>query len=469
MDAIGTGTQAGAQGQPDGLSTKRQLGYGVGVYGIFLIWMMTAVTLMNFYTEVLGLTVAQAGSIFLVASLWDAVTDPMMGWLNDRVRSRWGRYRPWLLFAAPPFALSFLAMFAAPAPDDPALLFALSLALHLLFRTCYTAVYMPYTAMIARLSTGARERAQLGGAKSMFTAGAALTISLLAFDAVEYLGAGDDARGFRQLALIVAVAAVVALWLCFAATREPPLPARAADGEPPLAVTLVALKSNKAFWLVFFGVIAFTGCYTIMNKAIVYDAQWNLGDRALSRYPLTAIALAGILSPFFWVPVSKAYSKRTVWMAGCVLASAALITIWALPQLALWPRTGLFLLAGAGIHAVLMTFFAAVADAADHGEWHSGVRVEALLFGCVSFANKVSLGLGAWALGLGMDAAGYRSGGAVAAQSPAALEAIALWMTLVPAAGFLLSAAVIFFFPVSNAVHARVQADLAARAQGPGR
>jgi Na+/melibiose symporter-like transporter len=156
-------------------------------------------------------------------------------------------------------------------------------------------------------------------------------------------------------------------------------------------------------------------------------------------------------------------------MAGCVLASAALITIWALPQLALWPRTGLFLLAGAGIHAVLMTFFAAVADAADHGEWHSGVRVEALLFGCVSFANKVSLGLGAWALGLGMDAAGYRSGGAVAAQSPAALEAIALWMTLVPAAGFLLSAAVIFFFPVSNAVHARVQADLAARAQGPGR
>jgi GPH family glycoside/pentoside/hexuronide:cation symporter len=182
-----------------------------------------------------------------------------------------------------------------------------------------------------------------------------------------------------------------------------------------------------------------------------------------------AIALAGIISPVLWVPVSKATSKRTVWMAGCVLASAALFAIWLQPALPLWPRTILFLLAGVGIHAVLMTFFAAVADAADYGEWKSGVRVEALLFGCVAFANKVSLGLGAWMLGLGLDASGYRSGGSVAAQPPAALEAITLWMTLVPTAGFMLSAAIVYFFPVSNAVHASVQADLAARAQSPGR
>jgi GPH family glycoside/pentoside/hexuronide:cation symporter len=469
MDAIGTGTQAGAQARSESLSTSRQLGYGIGVYGIFLIWMMTAVTLMNFYTEVLGLTAAQAGTIFLFASLWDAITDLMMGWLNDRVRSRWGRYRPWLLFAAPPFALSFLAMFAAPVPEDPALLFALALGLHLLFRTCYTAVYMPYTALIARLSTGAQGRAQLAGVKNMFTAGAALTISLLAFDAVEQLGAGDDAKGFRSVALIIAGVAVGALWLCFFSTREPPLLEKSEAGEPPIAMTIAAVQSNGAFWLIFFGVIAFTGCYTILNKAIVYDAQWNLGDRALSRYPLTAIALAGIISPVLWVPVSKATSKRTVWMAGCVLASAALFAIWLQPALPLWPRTILFLLAGVGIHAVLMTFFAAVADAADYGEWKSGVRVEALLFGCVAFANKVSLGLGAWMLGLGLDASGYRSGGSVAAQPPAALEAITLWMTLVPTAGFMLSAAIVYFFPVSNAVHARVQADLAARAQSPGR
>lgn len=446
-----------------GLPLGRQVGYGVGVYGIFLVWMMTAVTLMNFYTEVLGLSPAQAGTIFLVASIWDAVTDPVMGWLNDRVRTRWGRYRPWLLFAAPPFALAFLAMFAPPPVADPAALFALALALHLLFRTTYTAVYMPYTAMIARLSTSARERAQLAGVKNMFTAGAALTISFFAFDAIAWFGGGDDARGFRITAMLIAAVSVAALWLCFARTAEPPLPPREAGARPPLSATLSALVANRAFWLIFFGVIAFTGCYTMINKSIVYDAQWNLGDRTLARYPLTAIALAGILSPLLWVPLSRRTSKRTVWMAGCLVGSLALALIWHLSDLPLWPRTALFFAAGVGIHAVLMTFFAAVADAADHGEWKTGVRVEALLFGCVSFANKVSLGLGTWALGLGLDAAGYVSGGADGGQTPQALAAIALWMTLVPAAGFLVSAAIIAFFPVSNAVHARVEADLKAR------
>lgn len=462
--------QSGVNAQPAmrpaaaaALPPARQLGYGVGVYGIFLVWMMTAVTLMNFYTEVIGLTAAQAGAIFLFASLWDAITDPMMGWLNDRVQTRWGRYRPWLLFAAPPFVLSFLAMFASPQVADPASRFALALALHLLFRTCYTAVYMPYTALIARLSTGAKGRAQLAGVKNMFTAGAALTISFVAFDAVAWLGKGDDALGFRLLATLIAGVALVAIWLCFAATREPPVPARGPAENPSLDSIVRALVANRPFWLIFFAVVAFTGCYTMLNKAIVYDAQWNLGDRTLSKYPLTAIALAGIVSPLLWVPLSKATSKRLVWIAGCGLGAAALVAIWMLPGLAIWPRTALFFLTGVGIHAVLMTFFAAVADAADYGEWKSGIRVEALLFGWVSFANKLSLGLGAWALGVGLDAAGYRGGGAVPAQTAEALGAITLWMTLVPAAGFLMSALIIGFFPVSNALHARIEADLKAR------
>ncbi len=445
------------------LGLAGQAGYGVGVWGIFLVWMMTAVTLMNFYTEVLGLSAADAGLIFFLAALWDALTDPLMGWLNERVRTRWGRYRPWLLFAAPPFALAFLAMFAQPRLASPGALFALALALHLLFRTAYTAVYMPYTAMIARLSRSAGGRAQLAGVKNVFTAGAALSISLFAFDAIAWAGGGDDALGFRRVAFAIALLAVAALWACFALTREPDLPGEAHGPAPGLAASWAALRSNRAFWLIFAGVIAFTGCYTMINKAVVYDAQWNLGDRTLARWPLTAIALAGIVSPLLWVPVSRRWGKRSVWIAGCLLAAAALLALNALPGLALWPRTALFALAGVGIHAVLMTFFAAVADAADWGEWRSGVRVEAPLFGCISFANKVSLGLGAWALGQGLEAAGYVSG-AAAAQPPSALAAIHHWMTLVPAAGFLVSAAIIAFFPVSNRVHAAAAAALAARA-----
>jgi GPH family glycoside/pentoside/hexuronide:cation symporter len=452
------------------LSPARKVGYGVGIYGIFVAWMTVAIALMNFYTEVLGLSAQDAGMIFLIASVWDAITDPAMGWLNDRLRTRWGRYRPWLLFAAVPFAASFAAMFYKPQLGSSADLFLWALVAHLIFRTFYTAVYMPYTAMIARLSTNAPERAAIAGVKNIFSAGAALTISFVIFDAVEWLGGGpqnqggDEARGFMLTALIVACVAVAALWLCFAFTREPPEPeAEPLDGPAPKRSSrdeFRAVLGNHAFWLLFLAVIAFTGCYTIINKSIVYYSQWNLGDRTLAKYSLTALGLAGMLSPMIWVPISKARGKSVVWISGCLLASVALAVIYAIGDMALWVRVAMFFAVGCGIHAVLMTFFAAVADSADFGEWKNGTRVEATLFGLVSLANKISLGLGTWALGLGLDSAGYQGGPGVAAQSPEALEAIRFWMTIVPISGLLLSSALIFFFPVTNALHARIEREL---------
>jgi GPH family glycoside/pentoside/hexuronide:cation symporter len=127
--AIPVGGPAGASVP---LSPAGKAGYGIGVYGIFLAWMTTAIALMNFYTEVMGLSAQDAGTIFLLASIWDAVTDPAMGWINDRVKTRWGRYRPWLLFAAVPFAASFAALFYRPQLGPGADLFLWALVVHLI-------------------------------------------------------------------------------------------------------------------------------------------------------------------------------------------------------------------------------------------------------------------------------------------------------------------------------------------------
>jgi GPH family glycoside/pentoside/hexuronide:cation symporter len=145
--------------------------------------------------------------IFLLAGIWDAITDIAMGWINERVRTRWGRYRPWLLFAAVPFGASFATLFYRPQLGSAADLFLWALVVHLIFRTCYTAVYMPYTAMIARLSTNGPERAAIAGVKNVFSAGAALTISFVVFDLIEWLGGGSEAqggeaRGFMLAALL---------------------------------------------------------------------------------------------------------------------------------------------------------------------------------------------------------------------------------------------------------------------------
>ncbi|MEE8119725.1 MAG: MFS transporter, partial [Gammaproteobacteria bacterium] len=201
------------------LSLGGRLGYAIGIYGVFLAWMTVALYLLYFYTDVMGLSLAHAGLIFLIASMWDAVTDPLMGWLVERSRSRWGKYRPYLLFAAVPFAASFAALYYVPDLEGN-MLFVWALVLHIVFRTCYTAVYIPYTSLIAQLSDNADERASIAGVKSVFISLAALSVSFLGLPAVSYLGGADEARGFLRFALVCDSLGVAALWLCFLFTQE---------------------------------------------------------------------------------------------------------------------------------------------------------------------------------------------------------------------------------------------------------
>ena len=438
------------------LSLKGRISYATGIYGIFLAWMMVSFYLLYFYTDVLGISPAKAGFIFFLASMWDGVTDPLMGWLIEKTRSRWGKYRPYLLFAAVPFAIAFTALFYTPdLSGDGLMLWAL--IIHIVFRTFYTAVYIPYTGLIARLSTDADKRSSIAGVKSVFISLAALTISFFGLPALTYFGGEDEARGFIRVALICAVIAVLALWTCFIFTRE-----KIASGsvqQPPIkiAISCKAIFSNNAFLLIFIGVLLFTGCYTLLNKSIVYFFKYDLGNRDAARWALSAIAIAGILSPAIWVPVTRWTSKKTVWISGSVMASAGLATIYILDTHNLGVLVVLFFLTGCGIHAFLMTFFAMVADAIDYGEWKNGLRVEATLFGLVSLANKTSLAIGTWLLAWLLERIGFTAN---VEQSQETLTGMKQILALVPMCGFLASAMVIAFFPFNTAQHREMVAEL---------
>ncbi|MEM9529517.1 MAG: MFS transporter [Pseudomonadota bacterium] len=444
------------------LSIGGKIGYATGIYGVFLAWMMVALYLLYFYTDVLGLTPGQAGLVFFIASMWDAVTDPVMGWLIEKTRTRWGKYRPYLLLAAVPFAASFAALFYVPDLSGSNL-FVWALVMHIVFRTCYTAIYIPYTGLIARLSTDADERASIAGVKSVFISLASLSISFLGLPAVTYFGGEDEAVGFLRTALVCASLAILALWVCFLVTREKVTPEAERRPTVKVADMVKALTGNRAFLLVFLGVLLFTGCYTILNKSIVYFFKYDVGDRDAARWALSAIAVAGILSPAIWVPITHWTSKRFVWVAGCVLASASLLAIYFLEIRDITALVIALFIGGCGIHGFLMTFYAMVADTADYGEWRSGHRVEAPLFGLVSLANKTSLAVGTWALAILLEGVGFMPN---ADQTPETLTGMRQIMTVVPVAGFLASAVVIMFFPFSTADHRKMVAELAARRSG---
>lgn len=169
-------------------------GYAVGADGLLLFWVSASHFLLYFYADVLLLSPGTAGSIFLLAMVWDGLTDPVMGVLVGRTRTRLGQYRPFILFGAIPLALSYV--FAFSKPDLPAhLLGAYALFTHLVFRLCYTAVYLPFIAFIAKLTADSAERSALTGGKAIFTQLGALGVTATMLKGVEVFGANDAEGG----------------------------------------------------------------------------------------------------------------------------------------------------------------------------------------------------------------------------------------------------------------------------------
>ncbi|RMF07639.1 MAG: MFS transporter [Alphaproteobacteria bacterium] len=451
----------------DRLTVRQRASYGVGIGGLWMVFMTTAFYLLYFYTDVLGLSGSEAGLILLIATLWDAVTDPAMGYLVSRTRSRWGQYRPYLIFGAFPMAVSFVAVFLRP--DFVAgQIFLFALLTQIIFRTLFTVVYIPYTALISRLSRDANERASIASVKAFFVSAGALTASYFGLPLVAALGQGDDLQGFILTAGIFGGVATLTLMFTGFTVREKGAVGKTraeAAGEALFEDTssikeaLSGLFRNQAFLLVFFGVIMFTGCYTVLNKTSIYFFEYDYGDRGAVRYPLTAISVAGLVAPFLWAKVTHMTSKRFVWVSGCLLAAACLVTFYALgsQNLSLVWITAIYFMTGVGIQAFLMTFYAMTADAIDYGEWKTGQRVEAMGFGLLSFASKSSLALGGFALGFLLDEIGYVS---KAVQSEDVLADIRLILVFFPTAGFLLSALIISFFPVSTQKHREIMKEI---------
>lgn len=451
---------AGPEQSGQTLSPHGRIGYGIGISGLWMVFMTTAFYLLYFYTDVVGLSPRDAGLIIFIATMWDGVTDPLMGWLASRTRSRWGQYRPFLILGAAPLSVAFAFMFARPE-WAVSHVFVYALITQLLFRTAFTVVYIPYTALIARLSTDADERASIASVKAFFVSLGTLTVSFFGLQLIEDLGQGDDAKGFFLTALLFAGLSAVTLMFCGVVTRETAVAGqeRQRDTSSPLEAVKATLK-NPAFLLVFLGVVIFTGCYTTLNKTTVYFFQYDLGNRGDARWALSAISLAGLVSPFLWAKVTHKTSKRATWIMGCVLAASALLCLYVFMPRSLVVITALYFVTGCGIQAFLMTFYAMTADAIDYGEYLTGVRVEAMGFGFLSFANKTSLAIGGGLLGWMLTEVGYVAGGTQTEQTLVGIRNI---LVFIPAGGFLLSALVIAFFPVSTQTHQEVIKALSTR------
>lgn len=195
------------------------VGYGIGDFGFNLFYTGLNLYLLFYYTDVLGIDPATAGLIFMLPVIWDAVTDPIMGAIASRTRTRWGSYRPYILFGGPVMALSFVAMFAAPVIFSGAVV-AASLVSHLVFRTCYTVVSIPYTSMTAAMTRDSAERSTIAGTRMVFAIGGGILTAFMTMSLATSLGDGDLEAGFVQVAILYALIGTALMLVVFRATGK---------------------------------------------------------------------------------------------------------------------------------------------------------------------------------------------------------------------------------------------------------
>jgi GPH family glycoside/pentoside/hexuronide:cation symporter len=444
------------------LSFARKVGFTAGDFACNLYWQSVSLFLLFYYTDALGLSAGTAGLIYMLASIWDGAIDPFMGAIADRTRSRWGRYRPYILLGAVPVGLSFSFLYYRPALDGLGLV-AVVMAAHFLFRTCYTALSIPYTSLNARLTPSSGERSTLAGMRIIFATLAGLVVALTTQPMVARFGGGDQARGFFYAACVLALIATAIFPIVFAVTREPP-ETEETVAPPRMADYWRSLRGNRAFWAVMGGIVCAVACTTALGKSVLYYFKYYLHDEAASRTALALCAALGLLIVPAWLLVTKFIGKRMAWFvaAGWGLAGLGAFAVTDIRSPALMIAFLAYMqVASLGL---ALTFWSMLPDTVEYGEWRTGFRAESFIFGLGQFFLKVALGLGAGLFGWSLDLVGYRPN---VEQTAATLHGMKTIMVVFPALGLLACAVVMLFYPLGRGVHEDIVEQLARRRSTP--
>jgi GPH family glycoside/pentoside/hexuronide:cation symporter len=412
------------------LSSSERLGYALGDAACNIVFQFILAFMPFFYTDVFGLEAAAMGTLFLVVRVASALADPVVGVLCDRTHTRWGKFRPYLLWMSAPFGVAAALTFSTPdLTPSGKLLYAYATYLGLMI--AYSAVNVPYCALGAAITRDAQERVTLNGYRYMFVTAVGAIMAYTALPLVTRLGGGDDQVGFQRTMTLLAAIAVALLLACFALTRE-----RASDSplaNRDLAGDLRALLNN-APWRVLAAInFVLFAALVIQDGLAVGYLTWYAGRKDLVPAFLTVGLVSAMLGAAAASPVARRFNKATAYAAMQAGAIVALVALYSLDRSAI---AGMFV-----AYAVIEFFtklasvilWAMMADAVDYGELVTRRRIAGLALSMSLFALKLGMAVGGALLGWLLAFVGYQS--QATSQSPRAIAGLAVLFTLVPAVG----------------------------------
>ena len=437
-----------------------KLAYGFGDVGCNFSWSFVVSFLMIFYTDVFGISMAAVATLMLVSRFWDAFNDPLIGSLSDRTKSRWGRYRPWLLFGAPITALVLLLCFwAHPDMDYTGKIIYMSITYGLLVLG-YTCVNLPYGTLCGAMTQNIDERAQINTSRSVAAMIAIGVINIITVPLVKYCGDGtlSSARGFISVAAIYGLIFTFCHWFCFAKTKEM-VKVEISSKAVPVSDQLKAVVKNKPFLMAVVGQLLFGFILYGRNADLIYYFKYVEGNEDLFSFFSGVIVVPSIIGAALFPLIFK-------WTGNKGWAASVFSVLMGISMVALYffsPNESPVLFY---IFAVLAQFFfsgfntaiyAIIPDCVEYGEWKTGIRNDGFQYSFISLANKIGMALGTSLLALVMGWAGYEAN---VEQSETVKEVIHHAFSTVPGILWIITAGIMLFYRLGRKEYNKIIEEL---------
>jgi glucuronide carrier protein len=441
--------------RPAGLRLPQYFGYGAGDAANNLAFAMTSMFLLLYYTDVVGIAATTVGTLFLVVRVFDGFADLFAGRVVDQTTTRWGRFRPYLLFAAIPLLVLNVAVFSVPDLGATGTL-VYAYVTYILFGLAYSMVNIPYGSLATAMTQDPDERSRLATFRVF---GSNIAILLLAVAvSPQIAGSGDLQRSLTITTIVLAVIGTGLYLFTFATSRE-----RVAHSTkaPTLRETFASVKQNTALLVLCASSVVFlVGWFSLQTVTIFYAR--DVLDNADYYIVLTVVQTAGVFAAAVLVPgLVGRMGKKHVYQALGTIAALSGIAVALAPASVPAVAIVAFAAFGVGLGGVNTVSFALQADTVEYGEWKTGSRMEGATYSIFSFTRKVGQAIGAAAASYTIGLGGYVEG--ATGQPGSAVTAIKTAAGLVPAAFIIGAVAVMSAYPLTEERFREIVRGLAAR------
>jgi sugar (glycoside-pentoside-hexuronide) transporter len=440
------------------LTFGEKFGYSLGDLAANFIFQAMLALQLDFYTHTFGLTAAQAGTLFLVVGLGVACLNPVMGMIADRTSSRWGKFRPWLLWTAIPFGIIGVLTFTTPN-ISPAGKIVYAWVTYILLRIIYTVNNVPYASITAVMTQDPDERTSISAYRQIAANSAGFIVASLAIPMVRFFGHGDDARGYLYTMGLLSLLSVIFFIIAFLVTKERIQPDP--QQKTSLGQDLSDLLQNRPWVLLFLATLFYFAAIVIRGNVMLPYFRFVANDVALFSW-FNGFGLASLLLGVACsTAVSMRVGKRMLFVLSMVLTGVFNAALLVIPPHATLLIVGtevvrqfIYGLSGAIIWSMM-------GDVADYGEWKTGRRASGTVTAAVVFALWAGLALGGAVAGWLFSLYGFVSEASV--QTAQAQSGILLTASVYAGLAFLGSAACMFFYPIDRDMNRKIAQELEAR------